>query len=483
MEDQITKWDEPEIRAYFAKSADVHIHLHTLGDPPVLRKVLLIYCSGMADIKQINQYMLPALDRLLKDPELDVRSEEIVRRQLDLLFIPAQRFEEAVTLVYSGHLVLFFTAEQVMYSLDIANPPRRSPEESSTEVSIKGPRDAFTEELDSNVALVRKRLRTNSMCNERFVIGSRSNTNVSLLYLGDVVRPEIIEEARKRLQNLQLDSLIGSGQLEELLVDSKYPIFPMFDYIGRPDFIADSLVRGRFSILVDGSPMALIGPTNLTVTLKSPEDMYLPFYFVALERLLRMFGLLVSILLPGFWVAVSSFNMDQIPFPLLATIVSSKLGLPLSGAVDFYFMLALFELFREAGLRLPRAVGQTVAVVGGLIVGDAAIRAGITSPTTLVVSAITAVSSFTLVNQSLNGTVTVLRIFVLTFASLLGMYGFFISVFAIILYLSTQRSFGVPYLAPLSPPNYREWIPALLAKPLKLQKKRPDFLHTKDPNR
>jgi F0F1-type ATP synthase membrane subunit c/vacuolar-type H+-ATPase subunit K len=475
--------DEPKIRAFFSKSADVKIHRHSLGVPPSLQIVLLLYCNGMADTKQINEYVLPALETLLKQQEPDRMVGGLLEKFLDLISIPSDRFDEAITRVYSGHLVLFFVNDHALYSLDVANLPQRSPEESSTEVSVKGPRDAFTEELTVNVALVRKRLRSNSLCNESFVVGRRSKTNVSLLYLGDVVRPAVVEEARRRLQSLEIDALIGSAQLEELLADTKYPLFPMFDYIGRPDFVADSLVRGRFSILVDGSPMAIIGPTNLTAILKSPEDMYLPFYFVALERALRIIGLFVSILLPGFWVSVSSFNMDQIPFPLLATIVSSKLGLPLSGALDFYFMLGLFELFREAGLRLPRAVGQTVAVVGGLIVGEAAIGAGITSPTTLVVSAVTAVSSFTLVNQSLNGTVTVLRIFILICGSVLGMYGFFIGILATVLYLSVQRSFGVSYLAPLSPPDFREWVQALLAIPVRLQKKRPGFLRTKDPTR
>ncbi|MFE5318202.1 spore germination protein [Paenibacillus sp. NPDC056579] len=476
-------WNEQNLRTFFSKSADVKIHLHTLGEPPNLHKVLLIYCEGMADTKPINDYVLPALETSLKVQVPEGEERHLPEKILDLASISLDRFEDAVTLIYSGHLVLFFTAERELYSLDVANLPHRTPEESSTEVSVKGPRDAFTEELSMNVALVRKRLRSNNLCNESFVVGRRSKTRVSLLYMDDVIRPAIVEEARQRLQSLDIDALFGSSQLEELLADTKYPLFPMFDYIGRPDFIADCLVRGRFAIVVDGSPMAIIGPANLTLLIKSPEDLYLPFYFVVLERILRIMGLFISILLPGFWVAVSSFNLDQIPFPLLATIVSSKLGLPVSGALDFYFMLGLFELFREAGLRLPRAVGQTVAVVGGLIVGDAAIRAGITAPTTLVISAITSVASFTLVNQSLNGTVSVLRIFILTFSSMLGMYGFFLSILATVLYLSVQRSFGASYLSPLSPPIFREWLQALLTKPLRLQKKRPGILETKDPTR
>ncbi|WP_284642092.1 spore germination protein [Paenibacillus silviterrae] len=477
------RWDEQRLRNFFAQSSDVQIHHHQLGESGRLHSVVLLYCEGMADTEQLNEHVLPSLNIMLSEQEPGLLAETLSQNQLQLAALPFSPFQDAVIRIYSGHLLLLFEKEQLLYSLDIAKLPQRTPEESSTEVSVKGPRDAFTEELAINTALIRKRIRSNSLCNESFQIGRRSNTRVSLMYIADVSDAAIVEEARSRLRRVDVDALLGSSQLEEMLADTKYPLFPLFDYIGRPDFVAQSLLRGRLVILVDGSPMVLIGPTNLTAILKSPEDMYLPFYFVSLERLLRLIGLLIAILLPGFWVALTSFHMDQLPFPLLATITSSKLGLPMSGSLDLYFMLGLFELFREAGLRLPRAVGQTVAVVGGLIVGDAAIQAGVTSPTTLVVSALTAVSSFTLVNQSLNGTVTVLRFFILACASALGMYGFFLGIFATVLYLSVQRSFGVSYLAPISPPFWKEWPQALLQLPLRLQPKIPAFLRSKKPNR
>jgi len=211
--------------------------------------------------------------------------------------------------------------------------------------------------------------------------------------------------------------------------------------------------------------------------------MHLPFYYVSVERILRIAGLIVALFFPGFWVAISAFNLDQIPFPLLATIVISRLGLPLSGPLDMFLMIGLFELFREAGMRLPKAVGQTVAVVGGLIVGDAAISAGITGPTTLVVSAMTAVSTFTLVNQSLSGSVTLIRFFVLTLSCLFGMLGFFLSLFLLVVYLSSLTSFGMPYLAPLSPIRFREVPFSLLSLPRKLYKKRPEMYKPRDPTR
>jgi hypothetical protein len=202
-----------------------------------------------------------------------------------------------------------------------------------------------------------------------------------------------------------------------------------------------------------------------------------------MERVLRFIGLLLAIFLPGFWVSVSAYNLDQIPFPLLATITTARLGLPVSSPMDLFLMLGMFEVFREAGVRLPKAVGQTVAVVGGLIIGDAAIRAGITSPTTLVVTAISTVATFTLINQTLVGSVSLLRIGVLLMSSVFGMYGLIAASLGLLLYLASRESFGVPYLSPLSPPG-REDIPqSVLSKPWRRRERRPQYIEPNDPTR
>lgn len=475
--------NEQQLRDWFSQSGDVHIEEFLCGASASIR-VLLLYCEGMVDSPQMDQVVLPHLHRMLQTAEtVDADLlQQASTLQLKALHGPHMTSQVPLS-IYSGMLVLFFEAAGLLYTLDISDPPNRNPEESSTETSIKGPRDAFTESLATNVALVRKRMKTRSMCCEKFNVGQRSHTSVSLLYIEDLIKPEVIEEARKRLNDLNVDGLISSGQLEESLSGAKFTLFPLLDYASRPDFVADCLLRGRFAVLIDGSPLALVAPADLLLTLKSAEDVHFPFYFVSFERALRFIGLFVSAFLPGFWLAVSVYNVDQIPLPLVATISSTRLGLPLSGPMDFVLMLGLFELFREAGMRLPKAVGQTVTVVGGLIVGDAAIRAGITSPTTLVITSISTISMYTVVNQSLAGTVTVLRIFILILSALLGIYGFMLSLIALVLYLSTLESFGVPYLTPLSPPKAGELVSAILAKRWSKMKKRPSFLQPGDPTR
>ncbi|MFD0869042.1 spore germination protein [Paenibacillus residui] len=473
------QWNEQAIRMLFGSSADITIQVYRFGCRQQI-KTVIVYCEGMANIQQVNEFVLPQLNRMLASSE---RLEDSFVSNPLLQLNEIKAAEDLLHHLFDGNMIIVFEEQEKLYFVDVADIPRRTPEESNTEVSIKGPRDGFTEDLSTNIALIRKRLKTPSLHHEQFRLGRRSHTKVSLLYLYDVARPDVVDEVRTRLNKIEVDGLLSNEQLEEALSDYSHSLFPLFDYIGRPDHVAAGLLRGRFVILIDGSPMAIIAPINLTTLLKTPEDMHLPFYYVALERFFRLIGISISIFLPGFWVALTAYDIDQLPFHLLATVSNSRIGLPLSSPMEAFLMIGLFEIFREAGVRLPKAVGQTVTVIGGLIVGDAAIRAGITSPTMLFVCAVTAVATFTLVNQSLSGSVSVIRIFVLICTSILGMYGFFISMFVIITYLSRLESFGLPYLAPISPLSPRDVLSGMLIKPRDHIDHRPKMLHTLDTTR
>lgn len=468
--------NEQSLRALFAESSDVTITEFPSKEESAI-PTLLLHCEGMINKTLMTQHVLPHLEWMLeKFSNWEQFARELAK---SMNWKPAQH-SEVETLLFSGNLIAFFSEQKCFYYLNIGQVPKRLPQESNTEISIKGARDGFTEDLSTNVALVRKRLRTSSLHNEQFTIGVRSQTQVALLYIKDIARPEVIEEARKRLKDFKVDALVTSGQLEEGISDSTLSVFPLLDYIGRPDYASECLLLGRFIILVDGSPMGLIAPCNMLELIKTPEDSYNPYYVSIFQRSLRLIGLLVTIFLPGFWIALVAYNLDQLPFPLLATTANSRYGLPFSTPVELFLVLGMFELFREAGIRLPKAVGQTIAVLGGLIIGDAAIRAGLTSPTVVVVVATTAIGKFTLVNQTLNGTVSIIRLYVLLLSSIFGMLGFFIGMMSLIAYLSVLESFGLHYLAPYSPLTWRDLLSAFFSKPWAFKKKRPEILHTID---
>lgn len=447
---------------------DVFEQLISVGDRDEMR-ARLYYCDGLIDSQLYYLNLLPMLERweeasLSSDPE---EGRPVHPSQL-FMKLDAKKPDHIFARLFAGSVIVIFSDDPDFYEYNISNQPARSPEESTMELSLKGPRDGFVEQLSVNVALVRKRLRTPNLHVEYFKIGSASQTEIALMHMADQAPAGMLDEVRRRISTVDIPMLNGAGQLEELISDRPISLFPLLEYIGRPDYVAQSLMKGRFAIIVDGSPAAIIGPGNLLLLIKSPEDAHLPFYFVSAERLLRILGLFLSLFLPGFWMSISSFNTDQIPFTLLATVTISRIGLPMSATMEMFLMLTLFEVFREAGVRLPRPVGQTVSVVGGLIIGDAAIRAGMTSPTMLVVAAVSAVATFTLVNQSLAGAVSVFRFGVLILASVFGMFGFFVGMFAILVYLCSLESFGQHYLQPAAPFHVKDIVSALIQKPWKI---------------
>lgn len=464
------------IQELFRGSEDFMMSRYELGEGERSSTVYLLYCDGMIKIMEINETVLPLLRKLLTETD----SSEKLELKIN---VRRMKQEELELQVFSGQLVIYLERLGLLYSMDLADIPQRQPQESSTEMAIKGPKDAFVEELSSNIALVRKRLPTTSLCCERFRIGKRSQTEVALMYIRDIANPNMIEEARKRLNGIDVDLLLGSSPLEEMLADKSVSLFPLLSYSTRPDFIVDALVRGRFAVIAGGAPTAIIAPGNLFFMLRSAEDAYFPYLPSSFGIIFRYIGLLIALFLPGFYIAATSFNVEQLPYPLLATIGESRIGLPFPGPLEAFIMVGMFEVFREAGERLPKAVGSTVAVVGGIVVGEAAIRAGLASTTLIVVAAITGVATFTLVNQSLVFAVSIVRLFVMICSSFLGMYGFMLSVMGILLYLASLSSFGLPYLAPLSPIQWKDLAFAFSRLPWVKKYERPQMLSTIDGTR
>ncbi|RJE88696.1 spore germination protein [Paenibacillus sp. 1011MAR3C5] len=484
---QHNPFDEAMLRGWFQLNNDVILFKHLFGASAEPVTGLFIYCSGMVETYQINEVILPELKAVYE--QTGFHSCKEINREADLQWdsIDFERDKpdriKLASYVYEGHLLFCLPNVQAMWTIDIANLPSRPPDQSSTEVSIRGPKDGFTEQLSSNVALIRKRLRTNTLACEYYVLGTRTLTKTALLYISDIANVETIDQIRSKLSSIDVESIISTGNLEDLLSPSKVTLFPPTHYTGRPDFTVECLLNGRFIILVDGNPTAIIAPINLFLLMKSPEDAYFPFLSANIGRLLRFFGLLTTIFLPGFYIALTTFHSDQVPFPLLATIAMGRHGLPMETGLEMFFIMILMELFREAGVRLPSSIGQTLTVVGGLIIGDAAIRAGLVSPMMIVITAITVVSGSTLVNQSLTSTTILLRFFSFLMGAILGMYGFILSVIAFVLYLSNIQSFGVPYLAPAAPLKIREFASALFRLPFLWRKKRPDYLNTSSPEK
>ncbi|GKU80522.1 spore germination protein [Paenibacillus sp. L3-i20] len=485
--EQISYFDEHILRNWFKFSDDVIITTQHFGSPSATVPSIFIYCSGMLITTVFNESILPELHKGYEKTKF-IRREDI-NREVPLRWT-AYDFQRnkidsnvLASHVFEGHLLFCLPTLQTIWTIDIAKVPSRMPQESATEISIRGPKDGFIEELCINVSLIRKRLKTSTLACEYFTVGTKTLTEVALLYMRTIADSETIDHIRNKIDHIRMEHIITTGDLEEQLAPSGFGLFPKTHYTGRPDFAVDCLLNGRFVILVAGNPTAIIAPVNLFLLMKSPEDSYFPVMSANIGRVLRFTGLLTTIFLPGFYIAFSTFHADQVPYSLLATIALGRHGLPMESALEMFFIMCLMELFREAGVRLPSSIGQTLTVVGGLIIGDAAIRAGLVSPLMIVITAITVVSGSTLVNQSLTSTTIILRFASFIMGAMLGMYGFFLSFILFVIYLANTQSFGVPYLAPAAPLKLNEVVGAFFRLPLKWRKRRPSYLKTPNPNK
>lgn len=443
---------EKSLKQRFADCEDVHFKTYPgsrAGDQPW---GTVIFDKMMCDSVVLSEIFLPVIHRVwgqsFTDQHPPIPSE--LEAQLSLKKMPADE-KSIIQAVFAGHAVLIFPDRSECYAFSAPANFNRTPEDASSESSIKGARDGFVESLEINVALIRKRLKTTDLVYTSYSLGEVTSSTVGMLYLKERVIPEMVKEIEDKLNSYTGDAPAGIGELMEHISPYKFSLLPIFDYTGRPDFTQDSLMRGRLVLILDGNPVALIAPASFMQLLFSAEDPHLPFYFAFPWRMLRLVGVIISVFLPAFYISLMSYHQDQIPYTLLSTVANTRLGLPFPGAFEMFMILFLLSLLREAGSRMPAPVGGTITVVSGIIIGDAAIRGGLFSPTVIVIAAISFVAGSTLANQDFVFTQTLMRFFTLLLSSVLGLYGFFVSVFFLILYTSSHRPFGQPFLAPFSP--------------------------------
>ncbi|MFB7138841.1 spore germination protein [Gottfriedia sp. NPDC056225] len=471
-----------EFMESFNHSSDIDFRTKSYQEGEDSHFVIIMFCPNLIDMQFSNQIINDIFNIVQKEEKFNF---ELLRNIVEVKRLKKESNlkKEVEENLFSGDLVIFSSYLNDVFFISVANPPKRSPEESNLENSIRGPRDGFVENISDNMALIRQRLKTSTLKSVEYTIGERSRTKVLLVYIEDIINPSILSDVKQRLSLIKKDVVLSSYEIEEALYDKPFSIFPLLDNIGRPDFIVQSLNQGRFAVIVDGNPTCLIGPTNLNQLVYSPEDIHASFYYVNVVRYLRIMAIITTIFLPGFYIALITYHLDQVPYPFLATIGMSRNGLPFSAPLEATLMLGFFELFKEAGIRLPKAVGQTVAVLGGLFIGDAAIRAGLTSPSMLVVVAVTVISGYTLINQNISGNIVILRFLVLFLSSGLGLIGFFTGFFLLGTMVVSLESFGQPYISLLSVPSKSDFLNVVIKLPQRFKVKRNQSLHPVDEDR
>ncbi|KHF41394.1 spore germination protein [Halalkalibacter okhensis] len=393
-----------------------------------------------------------------------------------ITFIEAKEvptIDEAILALLSGETLLVIDGVDKLLLFETRQFNQRGIEEPESEVIVRGPRDGFNEVLHTNVMLIRRRLRDPNLTVQFGQLGRRSKTDFAIVYLKGITNQDLVEEVRYRLSCIDLDLLSETGVIEQYIEENVLSPFPQVLRTERPDKTIHALTNGKVIIVVDGTPFILMAPITFSDLLKSTEDNYDRWQISSFIRLLRYFAAFMAVFLPGLYIAMVSYHQGMIPTVFALSIAGTREGVPFPGFVEAFLMELTFELLREAGIRLPRAIGQTIGIVGGLVIGDAAVRAGIVSPVMVIIVAITAIASFAIPAYNVSITFRLLRFGVMVAAAMFGLFGIVIVYILINIHLVGLRSFGSYYTSPFAPYKFEEWLDLMIRGPLVLLKNRP----------
>ena len=355
----------------------------------------------------------------------------------------------------NGFLVILFPGVGAV-AYEVKTPEKRGISPPTVENTVKGPKDAFTETVRTNTSLLRRHLRTPALRFSQSVAGKLTLTNLAVVWIEGVTDPQLVSRLQKRLENLNTESLLTPADVEERVTGSRTTPFPLLQYTERTDKFAQGLLSGRVGLLVDGLPQGYLLPVDLGYLMTSPEDEGMDYVSASFIRVLRWGALLLSLLLPAAYIALASFHQQMIPLPLLRSIIESKASVPFSTAVEVLALLLAFELLQEAGIHLPQSVGQAVSIIGGIVVGTAAVEASLISPAALIVVSLSGICGFSLPNRDFAQAARLFRFGFAALGAFAGLFGVTVGFLALLIHLAGLTSLDVPYLVPLSDGSTKE---------------------------
>lgn len=448
------------VREYCGNSLGLQVRNIKIGPRDI--QAAIVFVDGMVDSASVDDLLTALFVSPMKSPQ-GLSSGLPLLNYLKDKVITSTMVEEVGELstffdkVLMGDTALLIDGLDRALMVETKGFKTRDVVESDTEITLRGPRESFIESIHDNLALIRRRVRVPQLWVEKFMVGSLSRTQVAVVYIKGLAGEEIIKEIRSRMEKIDTDSIIDSGQLEDFLQDTPFTFFPLTLRTERPDRVVGGLFEGKMAVLVDGSPFVLNMPITFFDHLQAPDDHFEKPPIGSFVRLLRYVGVTFAIFLPGVYVAVVNFHAELIPTELLLRIASNREGVPFPIVVEVLLMDFTFEILREAGVRLPAAIGPAISIVGALVLGDAAIRAGIVSPPVILVVALTAIASFAVPNLALGIAGRMLRFGFVFLGAIFGLFGIQFGLLLLIVHLCCLRSYGIPYLSPIAPLIFRDW--------------------------
>lgn len=465
--------------------SDLITRIFTIGNTGHPCAVVCI--DGLVDKDLINDKIIKSIQLQAAElgRPLPVSGEDLAKDLQNSILTSSEvskvkTLDEVILAVLSGDTALFVEGTDEVFIIGGKGWASRGVEEPVTEAVVRGPRDGFTENLRTNSAHIRRHIRDPNLRMESFKMGRRSKKDLLLIYMDGIVHPDLVKEVRRRLQSFDLDEVPESGTIEQWIEDSFLSPFPQIQHTERPDKVAAGIVQGRVAVVLDGTPFALVMPLTFSSTLQSPEDHYERWLIGTLLRVLRYIAAFLATFMPALYVALVSFHPGMIPSKLAFSIAGTREGVPFPAVIEAIIMETTLELLREAGVRLPKPIGQTIGIVGGLVIGEAAVSAGIVSPVMVIVVAVTAISSFALPSYSSAIALRLMRFPIMLAASMFGLYGVILCYIMINIHITNLKSFGIPFSTPFAPNFLNDWKDLVLRAPLIMLKKRPQMLQAED---
>lgn len=475
--------NEKNVKEVFSGCGDFELRQVWLGGRPI-SGISVCWLDGVVSGTAVSEDVIRPLADNARLSEARSAGEcmELILRGAVYSYSVKKRdvMDELANDIVQGSCAIIFDSVSAALTFEVRTPNTRSISEPTVEKTIKGAKDAFVETLRTNTSLVRRKIHDPELKVVQTTVGRKSATQVAIMYVRGIANEDILLELQKRLDAIDIDGLTSAGNIEQYITDAPRSPFPQLIHTERPDKFAAELLSGRIGIIADGLPIGFVAPVTLAQFMHVSEDKAQHFLTASMLTLLRWLSMLITILLPAALVAVSMYHQEMIPFKLMTSMIDAKQKVPFSVSIEMLSMLIAFELLQEAGVRLPNPVGDTVSIIGALIVGQAAVDARVVSPVAVIVVATAGICGFTQPSQDLSAALRVIRILLVLMAIALGMFGIMLSLALLVWHLCTLESFGISYTEPMSEKGLLRSFRAFLQFPLWRNKYRPDSLKTQD---
>ncbi|ASB88959.1 spore germination protein [Bacillus sonorensis] len=477
------------IKTKIGHNSDVHFREFDIGRTGT--KGAIVFIDGLSDKDLINKHIMKSLMADFSD-EYKIEPSALKNSLIPLIkkqILPISELTEIKHIselapeVLIGSTALLIDGSAEVFILGTAKGNKRNIEEPVSEALVRGARVGFTEALSTNTALLRQQGKNESLTMIQLQVGKRAVKRLVIAYIEELAESELVEEVKKRIQQIDIDNVPESGYIEQLIEDNYLSPFPQAQSTERPDRVMSALMEGRVAILLDGTPFVLIVPVTFSMMLQSPEDYYERWFPSSFIRILRFGAAMISLLGPALYISFISFHPGLIPSELAISITGTRVGVPFPSLIEALIMEVAIEILREAGLRLPKPIGQTIGIVGGLIIGEAAVQAGIVSPIMVIVVAVTAISSFAIPQYSAGISLRMLRFVAMFCAGVFGLYGVIMFFLMLASHAVKLKSFGVPYASPAVPYRLTDWKDFIIRMPISVMKRRPKMMKTNDSSR